>query len=505
MRGLKPEFIAALKEGGLLHPIVNRIQKDRTLDFQIRSNEVHIYYRGGKILGIKSSVNMYTCDFETKYDRYKELQLPEFPMALTDERDSKAIVEAFPQMKQAMDFYFANHKDGSEREFQQLIVRENNYSIISNATDYFIVDIEYETKVDGKLVRFDLLALKWESEGKHRKDPTNNPPKLAICELKYYTQSLSGKSGLIQHVKDVSGFIANFDIVEQLKSDVLTVFKQKRELKLIEFGSEGNSNPVEHLDNSIEVILMLANHDPESTKLKSLDEISEVKGLDIRVAVANFLGYGLYKESVYDLSAFKEKFKKQIHCKFTDNDKARQLFKDAGFDLPAIPKELAVRLKRQSKLDFSTRVLPESPNFLQFYAEEANKNHVEDYVILSRAINSPTRQAIHYFLVFGPLSMFLQLFWGAAYITHGDGIYVNNEDYEAQIQEIRQCFLLADQIVPAAMAVCKDSEQLTIVCTNDGGSYWLAPGQTLTEEKRHLRNPSVVLAEALQWLKDEVK
>lgn len=194
MRRLESEFMAALKDGGILHPIVNRIQKDRTLDFQIRSNEVHIYYRGGKILGIKPSTNIYICEFDANYDRYKELQLPVFPKKVSSESDSKSIVEAFPQMKQAMDFYFASHKDGSEREFQQLIVRENNYSIVSNATDYFIVDIEYDSMANDKRARFDLLAIKWESDGNHRKNPKKFLPKLAICELKYYTQALSGKA-----------------------------------------------------------------------------------------------------------------------------------------------------------------------------------------------------------------------------------------------------------------------------------------------------------------------
>lgn len=314
MRRLEPNFMASLKDGGVLNPILKRIQNDKTLDFQIRSNEVHIYYRGGKILGIKPTGNNYLCVFDKNYVKNNELNLPILPEKISSESDSKTVLEAFPHMKQAMDFYFANHKDGSEREFQQLIVRENNYSIISNASDYFIVDIEYETKANGRTVRFDLLAIKWESDGNQRKFPNKFTPKLAICELKYYTQALGGKAGLIQHVKDVSDFISNAGNVEQLKTDVLAMFRQKRELGLVEFGKEGNSNPVEYLDNSIELILMLANHDPESAKLKDLNEINEEKGLDVKVAVANFLGYGLYKESVYDLSVFKEKFKKQIYC-----------------------------------------------------------------------------------------------------------------------------------------------------------------------------------------------
>lgn len=106
--------------------------------------------------------------------------------------------------------------------------------------------------------------------------------------------------------------------------------------------------------------------------------------------------------------------------------------------------------------------------------------------------------------VFGPLRMFLQLFWAATYIHDEEGdTYVNNEDFEAQLREIRQCLLLADQIVTATLSVCKASDRLTIVCTNDGGSYWVAPGQSPQEEKRNLKRPSEMLTEALQWIEKQ--
>lgn len=183
----------------------------------------------------------------------------------------------------------------------------------------------------------------------------------------------------------------------------------------------------------------------------------------------------------------------------TDIEKARQLFQKAGFDLPAIPEKLAVHLKQRSELDFSTRPIPKSPNFLNFYVDEANKTQVSDYALLSRAVNSPTRSAIHYFFVFGPLRMFLQLFWGG-------GAYIKNADLVAQIAQIRECFALADQIVSASIiSVCKGSDRLTIVCTNDGDSYWVAPGQCLQEEKWYLKRPEEVLGEALQWLRNKRK
>ena len=179
-----------------------------------------------------------------------------------------------------------------------------------------------------------------------------------------------------------------------------------------------------------------------------------------------------------------------------DIGKAKRLFKEAGFDLPAIPDKLTARIKQRSELDFSTRAIPMSPNHLNFYVDEANKTQMRDYVILSRAVNSPTRSAIHYFIVFGPLRMFLQLFWGG-------NAYIKSDQIVAQVAQIRECFALADQIVTASISECKASDRLTIVCTNDGGSYWVAPGQGLQGEKWYLKRPEEVLGEALQWLRNE--
>ena len=52
-------------------------------------------------------------------------------------------VKEVPIHKHDMDIYFSQNNK-LEREYQQLIERENNYSgDVSHNTDYFILDIEY--------------------------------------------------------------------------------------------------------------------------------------------------------------------------------------------------------------------------------------------------------------------------------------------------------------------------------------------------------------------------
>ncbi|QXM09105.1 hypothetical protein KP002_19430 [Geomonas subterranea] len=93
-------------------------------------------------------------------------------------------------------------------------------------------------------------------------------------------------------------------------------FRLKRDLVLVNFGSGNNSNPVTKLDDNLELILMIANYDPECGKLaKALDHIEGVNGVDVRIASSNFLGYGLFNECIYGIPEFKARFSRQIYCK----------------------------------------------------------------------------------------------------------------------------------------------------------------------------------------------
>ena len=180
-----------------------------------------------------------------------------------------------------------------------------------------------------------------------------------------------------------------------------------------------------------------------------------------------------------------------------DIDKARQLFKKAGFDLPAIPEKLAKQIKQREEMLFSTRAIPMSPNFSSFYVDEISNNEVGDYALISYSRNGANWMAIHYFLVFGPLRMFLELGRG--------GMYTDDEGGAIQAANIRDCFLLADKIVTATMAMCKANDRLTIFCSDFHGSYWVAPGQDAQETESRWQCPKDVLGEVLQWLKNKRK
>ena len=48
--------------------------------------------------------------------------------------------------------------------------------------------------------------------------------------------------------------------------------------------------------------------------IKGLEQI-KIPGVEIKFCVSNFMGYGLYKESVVNLEEFKKRYERQIYSK----------------------------------------------------------------------------------------------------------------------------------------------------------------------------------------------
>lgn len=302
MRLLDPTFFKELKAGSLT-PLLEYVIADNTLDLEIRKNYINIYYRGGNILDVKMKKSGFLFHFEEKYfkkDPLIKADIDKYKIA----RDWNKF---FPIAKQAMDIYFTTHTK-QEREYQQLVIRENNNSSIANGTDYFIIDIEYDNSDKS---RFDLIAIEWPSVGSLRKAPIHFTPKLLIIEMKYGDHALSGGAGMLKHWADFHRFISNPIANAKFKIEMLNLFSQKRQLGLIPcLPPEQNRNPILKFDDTIELAFLITNHDPASTKLKT--ELSSLGAVPAKFITSNFMGYGIYNESVYTLVDFKARFKNQF-------------------------------------------------------------------------------------------------------------------------------------------------------------------------------------------------
>jgi hypothetical protein len=314
MRKLSDNFMNALKESdGLLHPILERVKQDDTLMLAIRDNYVNIYYRGGNILRFEQQQgkNSYQSSFNNQYNKSGKT-IPFLPPVIKSQDDAKTWIDEFPHLKEIMDKYFCE-QGGAEREYQQLLARENNCSIISNETDYFITDIEYADS--NSHARIDLLAIRWLATAPDRKD--GSKCRVVLIEMKYGDGALGKKAGLSKHLKDIEALVIDKEKYSTLLKMMELQFNQLDELKLLNFHRCSNRTTVKLDANAKpEVILVLASHNPRSTKLSSIIDSSEVDKygqtnlFDLRFFVSNFAGYGLHSKCMLTLAQFRDLLKK---------------------------------------------------------------------------------------------------------------------------------------------------------------------------------------------------
>lgn len=293
MRHINEEMMDAFLKGDL-NPLLVAVQNDDTLDLELRGDSVNIYYRGGRLFHIEGKNSKVSSSYEIFFDtNYCKCG----GKALKGKLTCNEAVEELPYYKQAMDLWF--HKNPKyEREFQQLIARENNsHGKISNATDYFIADIEYVDESS----RFDMVALKWKSKGAERKN--NTKPSLALIEVKYGDGALDGKAGIKKHLEDFKIFLRDKDKVKALCNDMSEVFKQKCQLGLVDHLKD-HQHDVKISPENPEVIFILANHDPDSNILDGI--LSQINPLDydfpIKIAKSSNMGYGLYVDCLEEIS-----------------------------------------------------------------------------------------------------------------------------------------------------------------------------------------------------------
>jgi hypothetical protein len=293
-----------LKEpDGMLHSVLERVKKDHTLMLAIRENFINIYYRGGNLLNIKElAAGTYKASFDEQYNK-SGVSIPESPSKITRKVDTEKWVASFPIRKTIMDEYFSIYGK-SEREFQQLLARENNYSSISNESEYFISDIE----VTEPYARFDIIAIRWLANDRK----TGNKCKIALIEMKYGDGALAGNASLLKHLEDMNRLFSSKDRYPALFETVQNQFNQLDELGLLKFNKGVSNTKVELITKEKpEVIFILANHNPRSPKLKGIlsdpriDEYAASKRFDLRFYVASFAGYGLHADCMKTLSEFR--------------------------------------------------------------------------------------------------------------------------------------------------------------------------------------------------------
>ena len=219
-RHIKESFLQDLKTG-FFKPIIDIIKVDPSLDLEMRGNSVMVYYRGGRILTItepQSSINSKAeADVLLKgisQDYMKDASLSTF---LTEPSIDNIHIY-FSNVKHLVDVFEATieHKFG-EKEIQQRVIAENNYSVNADETDFFIADLEWENEgFDG---RADIVAFYWGHMSHKKKDLT-----MYLIEVKQGHNAIKTNKpnttkegpGLLKHYHDFNKFQKNLQFISIL-------------------------------------------------------------------------------------------------------------------------------------------------------------------------------------------------------------------------------------------------------------------------------------------------
>lgn len=217
------EILTDLKEG-ILQDLLNKVANDDTLELEFRTGYLNVYYRGGSISKlIHKGKNCYLDYFDENYKKEENInpenegEKEEFQREIRTKEDCEILVKEIINRKEIMNRYFSKIPK-REREFQQLIERENNSNKDSN---FYISDIEYAWKDN----RFDMIAVQ-----RVDRKPYDSL-KLAIIEMKYGPNAIGDKCGIYDHYLGVKKL--SKEAIEDIIEDSEISMQCKNELHLI--------------------------------------------------------------------------------------------------------------------------------------------------------------------------------------------------------------------------------------------------------------------------------
>jgi hypothetical protein len=185
-----------------------------------------------------------------------------------------------------------------------------------------------------------------------------------------------------------------------------------------------------------------------------------------------------------------------------DLARVEALLAEAGMAMPPMPADAEARLKEREEWCFCTRALKVSPSDVPHYVRKAIAGASPDYVLIAQTGAGAGPTALHYFLVQGPLQIFLQIGWSGG-----------SAERERATALVNECFGLAHQLVdaiPSALRHGRLSRQgrITVLASNLGKGFWEVaaagerasqPGRPPRDKSRAVQGPQEILTEAVLW------
>ncbi|MBD5318996.1 MAG: hypothetical protein HDR85_08495 [Bacteroides sp.] len=269
------------------------------------NSELKVYFKGCLILTISDKiVDNDKLTFEELADSYYKKE-PNANRITEIVNKGVSISNLEEYLDCVIGFLSRRNNDGSEKDIRQRITYVNNRGPEATSTDYFVIAEEYQIENES---RFDLVTLRWRSDGNIRKNFSSKQSDLEIVifELK---RGIKAIKDLKKHSTDFMNLISNDEKVSKFKLDIIKMFVQQASLKGF-FNTEikcmkyvellsttEREKEIEDIATKIPVKfgIIISDYNQDSTGLK--EEIEKIQD-DFLFARSSFMGYGLYKESM---------------------------------------------------------------------------------------------------------------------------------------------------------------------------------------------------------------
>lgn len=275
-RMLSEQMMVALEPGGDLHPVLIAVAGDVRLRLDIRDRRFNVFYGGGNLMRVDGRTFPWELHFDEKYFKGGAIRPPALPTQFSTTDDTRAWVQAFPELIAGMDDWWNQHPRG-ERALCQAMAALNSGTVQSG--DYLVLDLEYQWAQR----RFDMVAAKRRLT---EDDETGwKEPDLVFVEVKCTCGACTGTSGLSAHAQDYQDIITskNGQSVYDIKLEFERVVAQKVRLGLFDrsVGFRRFSPEVS------ELLMVLVDFDPNTPSMRmplnNVRDISDSLGDKARI------------------------------------------------------------------------------------------------------------------------------------------------------------------------------------------------------------------------------
>lgn len=257
MRKLSGEFLGELKDG-FLKELVTTVQNDRDLDLEIRDNYINIYYKGHSLLKLEyQAPERYSISVASEFKQ--NLPIRDF---LGNATETHLLVEQLALVKENVQRWRGR---SIELEYEQLIVRANNYEASTTNSDYLILDRQYARR------RYEIDLVGIFADIAIRRG--QRPAPLCFIEIKYGLNPDIGKLAkqlnayYEQMVKEPDAFAR----------EMQGVLEQKAELELVRLNISLDKIRISADPNQYEFIIILIDYHPKSEFLgRALEPLKQL-------------------------------------------------------------------------------------------------------------------------------------------------------------------------------------------------------------------------------------